>query len=577
MRCRECEEHLQSYLDETLHPALASALTKHLRRCEACRQALEERRVIPARPALQVGEWIPPSGFVARTLRSAEAERDSFIGLRERTVRWPWLRWALLAAALLALLAVPATRRVMHPFGTLTRLAVTPYDVSSLIGNPGFFSSAAGAYVGTEELATQGVVPGGLADRELAIAAQVGGMAAALERQATDVKRWTALDSDDDFKLPPSSSMREANGAVYYLDSVANVVGVNQSLTLSEWLELIRRGNRARELSLDRADRRTTSVGVLVANGVPEWLAERLVGEPAEATTWVPALRLTIRAAATRATALLDAGHPADAAELLAVMATFGDRLRREGELDSERRAGALMQLVMLSLARQELSADELRGHGLEQAVAADLASAAKALARPLGRGVPPPDPELARFLVIARGVAGLTVAVLLLGLLVGLAVVGHRLVRRRWPGPAPLPLGRWHTGVLLLMSAGSGGFALRGLLPALLGSAEAEIWRWVLHAAVAPAAVFGYLAALGGQHAHEVGAPRWRFGNWIDRLIECPEPHLSPRWDFVRRAWLALDWRLAALCGWLFVAGVVALAWLDHWAWVGPPAWLVG
>lgn len=566
MRCRECEEHLQSYLDETLHPALASALTKHLRRCEACRQALEERRVIPARPALQVGEWIPPSGFVARTLRSAEAERDSFIGLRERTVRWPWLRWLLLAAALLALLAVPATRRVMHPFSTLTRLAVTPYDVSSLIEHPGFFNSVEGLWSPPGAFDRAGVVPGSLADRELAIAT-----AAAEPDRSHDASQ--ALLGDSVY-----STERLPNAAEPYLQAVGAVVTGHVQWGSRPWVALVRRGNEAETLSLERVERRAAEAARLVRDGVPAWLAQRLVDDPPEESTWVPALRLTTRLVAQEAVLVRENTiRDADAAELLAVMATFGDRLRREGELDSERRAGALMQLVMLSLARQELSADELRGHGLEQAVAADLASAAKALARPLGRGVPPPDPELARFLVIARGVAGLTIAVLLLGLLVGLAVVGHRLVRRRWPGPAPLPLGRWHTGVLLLMSAGSGGFALRGLLPALLGSAEAEIWRWVLHAAVAPAAVFGYLAALGGQHAHEVGAPRWRFGNWIDRLIECPEPHLSPRWDFVRRAWLALDWRLAALCGWLFVAGVVALAWLDHWAWVGPPAWLVG
>lgn len=577
MRCQECEEHLQSYLDESLHPALVNALNKHLRRCEACRQALDERRVIPARPALQVGEWIPPSNFVARTLRSAEAERDSFIGLRARAARRPWLRWALLAAALLALLAVPATRRVMNPFGTLTRLAATPDDVASLIGNPGRFASAAGAYVGTEVLASQGVVPGGLADRELAIAAQVGGMAAAIERRATDIDRWAGFDRFRDSGLPPDSAAREANGAGHYLGVVADVVSGHPRLTLSEWLELVRRGNRATELSLDRASRRIASVGVLVANGVPEWLAERLVGEPAEATTWVPALRLTTRAAATRATALLRAGRPADAAELIRVMAAFGNRLRREGELDSERRAGAMMQLVMLSLARAELSPDELRRHGLDQAVASDLATAAKALARPLDRGVPQPDLELARFLGIARVVAGLTVSVLLLGLLVGVAVVVHRLIRRRWPGPAPLPLGGWHTAVLAVGWLGLTAAVLRRLLPAGLAGEVEALTPLHLLALLPTVAMFAYLAALGGQHAHEVGAPRLRFGTWIDRLIECPEPHLSPRWDFVRRAWLALDWRLAALCGWLFVAGVVALAWLDHWAWVGPPAWLIG
>lgn len=513
MRCRECETHLQSYLDHGLTGAVLAAVKRHLGRCPACRQTLDERRVIPAVPALQVAEWTPPPGFVERTV-SAAARTEHRLPCDDPRRAGRRMRLILggLLAATLVLWLVPGSRRPLGHVPTLLANSTTGWLADVAMGAR-YRWVPSGTVSGDPQVLREGERV--VASPRMSVGPVDGTSELLLDPQG---ERWAANtpNAADDFIL-----------AAYLLTHPE----LDQNLKRAE--KALSSANRAPQFTLYRAEAQREALGFAEAPAMPRPLLLGVLAEGEPVGVWSEASQ---RILATLASLGAD-GVPGRRG-LLEQAERFGARLRDQGESTRDILAGAQMHLTAGVLARAQgspappdLDAQMRRSTAVLNLEVSTLPTPFTAAA---GRWV-----RLQLRLACGAGAAALAAALLLAaGLL-------HRLCYLRQHAPAPLRLsrGQWAgalelwVAMLVVVAAAAGSEGVLLVPPA-----------WVLWAPAIGLALisFGLLAA-GGRHARSLGLPRFSLAGWIDQMVEEPSFRLSPRWDYVRRGWLALDWRLAA------------------------------
>ncbi len=149
MRCSSCEPLLDQYVEGTLAPRTMSAVSAHLKTCDACRVLLTELRVVDALLATSPKLELPPNFTFAlmADIRSLAPPK------RVSHPLWPWLTGYVLVAWVLAFGTV-STHGTLAPMLTdIVRSAFA--DAQQLLG---VFSGAAQAFGSSNMTFIAGVV-----------------------------------------------------------------------------------------------------------------------------------------------------------------------------------------------------------------------------------------------------------------------------------------------------------------------------------------------------------------------------------------------------------------------------------